>query len=110
MNINVSVDGLEETHDKIRGVKGGFRQCIKTIHMLTELSKNYPINVTIGTVIQPLNLYQIDEIERLSKDLGLTINFQPLMFDEFFNMPDDSNLKFSKKDLKEFKKLQLKPE
>jgi MoaA/NifB/PqqE/SkfB family radical SAM enzyme len=105
LDINISLDGLEETHDKIRGIKGGFQQCIKTIHMLKGLARNYPINISIGTVIQPLNLYQIDQIEGLAKDLGVPVYFQPLMFDEFFNLNNDSNLKFSKKDLKEFKNL-----
>ncbi|MFX0133856.1 MAG: radical SAM protein [Candidatus Hodarchaeota archaeon] len=105
LDINVSLDGLEEIHDKIRGIKGGFQQCIKTIHMLKRLAKNYPMNISISTVIQPLNLDQIDEIERLAKDLEVPIHFQPLMFDEFFNLNNNSNLKFSKKDLKEFKNL-----
>jgi Fe-coproporphyrin III synthase len=105
LEINVSIDGLEETHDKIRGIKGGFKQSIKTIQKLSELSKEYPLKISIGTVIQPLNLYQIEEIEKLAKNLGVPVHFQPLMFDKFFNINFDSNLKFSKNDLKEFHKL-----
>lgn len=105
LEINVSIDGLEETHDKIRGIKGGFKQSIKTIQILTELAKEHPIKISMGTVIQPLNLYQVDEVEKLALNLGVPVHFQPLMFDEFFNINNDSDLRFSKKDLKEFNKL-----
>lgn len=105
LEINVSIDGLEETHDKIRGVKGGFRQGIETVQILTELAKDYPMKIGIGTVIQPLNLYQVDELEKLAGKLGVPINFQPLMFDRFFNISRNSNLRFSKKDREEFKKI-----
>ncbi len=105
LDINVSIDGLEETHDKIRGVKGGFRQSIETIQMLMAFQKTFPIKITMGTVIQPLNLYQIDEVQKLAGNLGVPIHFQPLMFDKFFNIPSDSNLRFSKNDLAAFKEL-----
>ena len=105
LEINVSIDGLEETHDKIRGIKGGFRQSIETIQILKRLSNDYPLTVSIGTVIQPLNLYQIDEIEKLAKNMEVAIGFQPLMFDKFFNISGNTKLKFSEKDREEFKKL-----
>lgn len=105
LDINVSIDGLEETHDRIRGVKGGFQQCIETIGMLKRLSKEYPIKTTIGTVIQPLNLYQVEDMEKLAGDLQVPIVFQPLMFDKFFSIRGDSDLTFSKDDIKEFQRI-----
>jgi MoaA/NifB/PqqE/SkfB family radical SAM enzyme len=105
LEINVSVDGIEETHDKIRGVKGGFRQCLSTIRILKNLTKNEPVKVSIGTVIQPLNIMQIDEIKKLAQDLEVPIMFQPLMFDEFFNLTDNSDLVFNEKSKKILKGL-----
>lgn len=105
LQINVSIDGLEETHDKIRGVKGGFRQCIETVHVLNRMSKDHPMKVSIGTVIQPLNLYQVDDMEKLAEDLEVPILFQPLMFDEFFNIGGDTDLRFTKDDMDMFKKI-----
>jgi len=105
LDINVSLDGIEDTHDKIRGVKGGFKQCIETINMLSRLSERYPLKISIGTVIQPLNLYQIDELESLANNLGIPINFQPLMFDQFFNIASASDLRFSNDDITFFKEL-----
>jgi MoaA/NifB/PqqE/SkfB family radical SAM enzyme len=105
LDMNISIDGLEETHDTIRGIKGGFKQCIETIKLLKRLSVDHPITLSLGTVIQPLNLYQIDEIEELAKGLRVPINFQPLMFDKFFSIRGDSHLKFSKDDVREFNKI-----
>lgn len=35
--IGVSIDGFEKTHDKIRGVEGGFRRAVQTINKLAQL-------------------------------------------------------------------------
>lgn len=105
LEINVSIDGLEETHDRIRGVQGGFKQSLETVRILKRLEKNHLIKVSIGTVIQPLNLHEIDEIEKLAQDLRVATIFQPLMFDEFFNIQDKKNLMFSENDREELKRL-----
>jgi MoaA/NifB/PqqE/SkfB family radical SAM enzyme len=102
LDINISIDGLEETHDRIRGVRGGFNQCVETIRVLNNLAKDYPISLSIGTVIQPLNIHQVGELESFAENLGLPINFQPLMFDKFFNISDDTCLTFSKQDMARF--------
>jgi MoaA/NifB/PqqE/SkfB family radical SAM enzyme len=105
LDINVSIDGLEKTHDRIRGVKGGFRQSIETIQILMDYAKSFPINITMGTVIQPLNLHQIEEIQKLADNLEVPVVFQPLMFDKFFNITGNHDLKFSKNDMDHFKQL-----
>jgi MoaA/NifB/PqqE/SkfB family radical SAM enzyme len=98
LEVSVSIDGLEETHERIRGVKGGFKQSVETLQVLMRLKKNYPINISIGTVIQPLNLNQLDEIEDFARAMGVPISFQPLMTDEFFNIRKDARLNFSTED------------
>lgn len=105
LDVNVSIDGIGDCHDKIRGIKGGFDQCVRTVEMITDLSQSYPIQVTIGTVIQPLNIHQIDQLEGLAEKLGVPINFQPLMFDKFFNILGDQQLRFSENQVREFKKI-----
>ncbi len=98
LEINVSVDGVGEIHDRIRGVKGGFEQVVKTLAMLKRLSADHPLRLTIGTVIQPLNLKALDDIERFGAGMGIPVFFQPLMFDEFFNLEDCHDLRFSHQD------------
>jgi MoaA/NifB/PqqE/SkfB family radical SAM enzyme len=105
MPISVSIDGLKTTHEKIRGVKGGFDQSIETIRILNELKKKYPIEISMSTVIQPLNLYEIDKLEDLADSLSVPIYFIPLMFDKFFNIELSQEIVFSDDDLIEYKKI-----
>ncbi len=105
LDVNVSIDGLEDVHDKIRGIKGGFKQSIKTIEILKRLSEKYPIKISMGTVIQPLNLHQLDDVEKLASDLGVILNFQPMMFDTFFSVDKNPDLRFSKEDMQKFKEI-----
>lgn len=95
LGINVSIDGLEETHDRIRGVPGGFRQALETVRLLRERTGHLPVKISLGCVVQPLNLGQIDGLETLAAGLGVPIFFQPLMLDKFFNIADGSGLAFS---------------
>ena len=43
LTIGISIDGLEETHEKIRGIKTSFKKCVETAHNLSELRKKYNI-------------------------------------------------------------------
>jgi MoaA/NifB/PqqE/SkfB family radical SAM enzyme len=98
LEINLSIDGIGETHDRIRGIKGGFEQAIRTLAILKRLTETHPVRLTIGTVIQPLNLKELDEIDRFGASQGIPVLFQPLMFDEFFNLQQCQELRFSKED------------
>jgi MoaA/NifB/PqqE/SkfB family radical SAM enzyme len=98
LEINLSIDGIGATHDRIRGVKGGFEQAVNTLMALKRLSEKHPVRVAIGTVIQPLNLKELDDIERFGASHGIPVVFQPLMYDEFFNLQQCQDLRFSKED------------
>lgn len=62
--INLSLDGVGEEHDEIRGVKGNFERSVQTWKNLKELKKEYK-NLTLGvhTVISVYNVKRIPEIE-----------------------------------------------
>jgi MoaA/NifB/PqqE/SkfB family radical SAM enzyme len=105
LEINVSIDGIGATHDRIRGVPGGFDQARATVETVQKLAQAYPLGLTIGTVIQPLNLHELDKIESFAADLGVPVLFQPLAFDDFFNLHADSDLRFSPEDQKFLHKL-----
>ena len=44
-SIAVSLDGFEETHDQIRGVKGTYKKAMKAIHLLKEHSAKAKIGI-----------------------------------------------------------------
>jgi len=75
ISINPSLDGMEEYHDKNRGVPGTFSKCVETIKKLLELKKKYKnLQVIVNTVINRDNL---DEVEKLMEFLkNYNIDFQ----------------------------------
>lgn len=66
--IYVSIDGLEKTHDRIRGVSGCFR---KAVDGITSAKRSVP--VTLNTTITSENLCEIDDIVKMAKELGVRI-------------------------------------
>ena len=64
--IQISIDGLEDAHDSLRG-KGTFRTAMEKI----KLSRAYGFEVSVSTMIHSKNLGDFDEMERLLKDMGI---------------------------------------
>jgi radical SAM family uncharacterized protein len=67
--VYVSLDGLEKTHDVIRGVNGCFKKALQGI---TAAKKKVP--VTINTTIMAENLHEIEDMVLLAKELGVKIS------------------------------------
>jgi len=64
INVSVSIDAMDEQHDRLRGVTGIFGKALSTINSLLQAKKQCPnINVTVNTCFNALNQ---DEIRRLS--------------------------------------------
>ena len=66
-NIGISIDGLEKTHDIIRGRKGSFRQVIKSIKILQD--SNLPL--VIVTTVNNLNVNELPQIFQLLQQSGI---------------------------------------
>jgi sulfatase maturation enzyme AslB (radical SAM superfamily) len=71
-HINVSVDGIGETHDHVRGVKGNFDKCLKTLDGLISLRNRYP-NLRVGahTVVSTFSVDTIEETVNYFKKMPL---------------------------------------
>ncbi|XHH09776.1 MAG: PTO1314 family radical SAM protein [Candidatus Bathyarchaeia archaeon] len=67
--IYVSIDGLEKTHDSIRGVSGCFKKAVEGINAA---KKRVP--VTINTTIMSENIDEIEDLVKLAKELGVRIS------------------------------------
>lgn len=65
MQVQVSVDGLEETHDNLRGVKGAFKRALKAIKLLSQANFDVVISCTV-------NRTNIKELPKLI-DMALTV-------------------------------------
>jgi radical SAM family uncharacterized protein len=67
--VYVSLDGLEKTHDTIRGVGGSFRKAVEGIS-----AAKSKVSVTINTTIMAENVNEIESLVGLAKDLGTKIS------------------------------------
>jgi radical SAM family uncharacterized protein len=67
--VYVSLDGIDKTHDVIRGVSGCFKKAIKGINAA---SKKIP--VAINTTIMAENVHEIEDLVRLAKELDVKIS------------------------------------
>ena len=67
--VYVSLDGLEKTHDTIRGVSGCFRKAVRGI-----IASREQVPVTINTTIMNENLYEIEDMVKLAKELNTKIS------------------------------------
>jgi radical SAM family uncharacterized protein len=67
--VYVSLDGLEKTHDAIRGVGGSFRKAVGGISAAKE-----KVTVTINTTVMAENVEEIESLVCLAKELGTKIS------------------------------------
>jgi MoaA/NifB/PqqE/SkfB family radical SAM enzyme len=67
--VYVSLDGLEKTHDAIRGVSGCFRKAVRGI-----MASREKVSVTINTTIMAENIHEIEDLVRLAKELNAKIS------------------------------------
>lgn len=64
--VQVSLDGLEEGHDYLRG-KGSFRLALQGLRRALELGKD----VSVATVVHARNLGELRELGKLLEELGV---------------------------------------
>jgi len=79
----ISIDGIGETHDRIRGTQGAFSLASRTIIGLIELRKDYPNLIAgIKTTIMPDNIDCLDAILEFASASGLFHIISPAIFTE----------------------------
>ena len=78
-----SIDGIGETHDRIRGTPWAFKMASKTIRRLAELKQIFP-NLILGikTTILPDNIDVIDNILDFALSNNLFHIISPVLFTE----------------------------
>jgi len=73
--VNVSLDGLGETHDAIRGVPRAFDKVHETVSALVHLiSKEDHARLSINTVISRANAEEINHLLAYAKSQGVSLN------------------------------------
>ena len=103
-SLAVSLDGIGDTHAKMRGVEGAFEKAMQTIQFAKQLGIN---NITSGMTITPYNYTEILLVKKLSEGLGLEFSCFPTEVSDYFNNRGLSSFKLSEDELNAFVK-QLK--
>lgn len=71
LTIKLSMDGVGDYHDEIRGVKGCFSKVTETYSRLSKYREKYPnFHLGLNTIISNFNVDQIDQIYDYARSLN----------------------------------------
>jgi MoaA/NifB/PqqE/SkfB family radical SAM enzyme len=89
LTLGVSLDGIGETHDKIRGVKHAFEKVMENIEFLKRLQKEVPFTMSIDPTIFSMNVHEMQKLKDLADRLQMPITFQiASMADDYYHNTD----------------------
>ncbi|MDD2890546.1 MAG: radical SAM protein [bacterium] len=86
LHFQISIDGVEDIHDKIRGKEGCFNEAVKTLKELKKLSTKHPnLTVHILTVVSKLNYKHLVQLSEFTTNvLKIPITFEFARGNELF--------------------------
>lgn len=70
--LNLSIDGVGEVHDKVRGIPGGYEKTIRTIN----LAKGMGVDIELQSTISSSNVYNTGQILALAKQVNSRVVFR----------------------------------
>lgn len=87
--VTVSLDGMGETHTRIRGREGFFEKTSRTIETLKRMRQQHDLefSIRLKTVIMAQNLEDLAELARFATQDGMDVLYQPIV--QTYNTPDD---------------------
>jgi MoaA/NifB/PqqE/SkfB family radical SAM enzyme len=89
LTLGVSLDGIGETHDKIRGVKGAFTKVMANIKYMKQLQREVPFNMSIDPTIFSMNVHEMQKLKDLADRLDMPITFQiASLADDYYHNAD----------------------
>jgi MoaA/NifB/PqqE/SkfB family radical SAM enzyme len=88
--VHLSLDGVGEVHDRLRGRTGAFAAVAETIARLRELKRTRPrLELGLNCVIQPGNVAHLDELNAYAREQGLPLMFNiALVTDQVYRNQD----------------------
>lgn len=82
--ISISIDGFEETHDRIRGKKGAFDIAIGAVDIMKRFAPE--VKIVVNTVLAPWNIDELIEFCDFLERKSVFLKFQPI-----YRHPDSNN-------------------
>ncbi len=89
LTLGVSLDGIGETHDKVRGVPGAFEKVMENVQFMQQLQKEVPFGMSIDPTIFSMNVHEMQKLQDLADQLNLPITFQfAAVADDYYHNHD----------------------
>jgi len=84
INVKLSLDGVGEVHNEIRGIDGSFNKSIETLSGMRDLKLKYHKNfsVSLGFTATSINYHQMPLVMELAKSYGVDFFYKPVMYAE----------------------------
>jgi MoaA/NifB/PqqE/SkfB family radical SAM enzyme len=101
LSVQVSLDGLEKTHDAIRGIKGVFKKTMSTLKVLKKMEAHYPnLQLKIALAIQKQNITELRGFIEYLLPLEIPLRFNIVRGGGFgvFDLPESASNGFDPKD------------
>jgi len=81
--IQFSIDGDENVHDHVRGMKSAYQRTVRGIKVLKSAIEYDGIScmdIRLNCVVLPQNVHCLGSVAKLARDLGVQLQFQYLMW------------------------------
>ncbi len=112
LDVGVSLDGVGEKHDLVRGVRGNFERVDRLLHALTDLREKYgedKLCVQIGFTLSDLTLSSLEEVRAYAQGLNINLLVQWYNMSSFYSNTENESA-VSKEDLiKAIESLEFNP-
>ena len=70
LQLRISVDGLEKTHDRMRGVEGSWATVTRTVREVAELKEQYGFKFGINFAVTDDSIHEFDEMVEYAASVG----------------------------------------
>jgi len=92
VGVSVSIDGIGETHDELRGINGSFEMAVDTLARLSLLrGDDTELQLSVGMTLTPINSGEMMEVYSLARSLNAEFSFRPINFSEhYYRNQDDT--------------------
>ena len=89
LTLGVSLDGVGEMHNQVRGVPGAFDKVMENVEFMKELQQEVPFGMSLDPTIFSMNVNEMRKLQNLADKLDLPITFQfAAMADGYYNNAD----------------------
>lgn len=107
VGVAVSIDGIREVHDRIRGVKGAYGKARHCVNLLKRLGCKH---VKIAFTASPDNIGHMSKVYEVSRDVGVEFTCAVAHCSEHYFQTADGSFAISPKELREQFEMVIKQE